>query len=191
MPFLVRDTGRSGSRGAVRISRPGRASGPECWQFCHHAGQPVIRTMGRLVRNRDPRLAAAHGQHDDAADAAAEQFDRDTGANVTDLGGRFDASRYLSPHSDLVALMVLEHQTHMHNLLTAANYQARMALHDQRIMDEMLGRSGAEPSASTLRRVGNAAEKVVEGLLFSGEASLESSLKGTSDFAERFTARTA
>ena len=43
---------------------------------------------------------------------------RDSGANVTDLSNRIDTSKYLTPHSDIVALMLLEHQTRMHNLIT-------------------------------------------------------------------------
>src|SRR5438552_3375550 len=39
-----------------------------------------------------------------------------SGANVTDLARLFDAGAYLSPHSDIVALMVLEHQVRMQNL---------------------------------------------------------------------------
>ena len=40
------------------------------------------------------------------------------GLNVTDLKSRLVTSAYLSPHSDLVALMVLEHQTEALNLIT-------------------------------------------------------------------------
>ena len=43
--------------------------------------------------------------------------------------GAFDASAYLTPHSDIVALMVLNHQTHMSNLLTRLGWQARIAMH--------------------------------------------------------------
>lgn len=171
--------------------------------FPDQEGHPVLRAGSFVTTHASPLserwggwyVTGTHGSQRHmgntiiSRDADAEQFDREAGANVTELSGRFDASRYLSPHSDLVALMVLEHQTHVHNLLTAANYQARMALHDQQIMDEMLERTGSGPSDSTLRRVGNAAEKLVEGLLFSGEATLEAPLKGTSAFAERFTAR--
>src|SRR5579863_140929 len=38
--------------------------------------------------------------------------------NVTSLAGFFDTSRYLAPTSDIVALMTLEHQTRMTNLMT-------------------------------------------------------------------------
>ena len=42
----------------------------------------------------------------------------------------FDPSAYLAPGSDEVALLVLAHQTQMHNLITLTNYQTRIALHD-------------------------------------------------------------
>ena len=49
-----------------------------------------------------------------------EAIDREDGANVTDLSDRLNVSPYLTGHSDVVALMVLEHQTQMQNYLTLA-----------------------------------------------------------------------
>ena len=46
--------------------------------------------------------------------------------NVTDLSDRFDTSRYLAPTSDLVALLVLEHQTRMTNLMIRIGWDARL-----------------------------------------------------------------
>ena len=40
----------------------------------------------------------------------------------------FDVGQYLAPTSDIVALMVLEHQLHMHNFLTRLNYEATIQL---------------------------------------------------------------
>ena len=54
-----------------------------------------------------------------------EELDVENGANVTDLGQLLDITPYLTPHSDIVALMVLEHQVVMHNAITAANYSAQ------------------------------------------------------------------
>ena len=45
--------------------------------------------------------------------------------NLTDLQQFLDTSKYLQPHSDIVALMVLEHQTHMHDYITRLNYETR------------------------------------------------------------------
>jgi hypothetical protein len=50
-------------------------------------------------------------------------------SNVVDLSRWFDVTKYLSPHSDLVALLVLQHQVSFHNLLTDANHRARAYLY--------------------------------------------------------------
>ena len=55
-------------------------------------------------------------------------LDRGRGANVTDLRPFFDTRKYLTPDSDIIALLVLEHQVRMQNLLTRANYETRYAL---------------------------------------------------------------
>src|SRR5262249_6088562 len=49
-----------------------------------------------------------------------EDIDNKDGVNVTDLRRFFRTADYLTPHSDIVALMVLEHQTQGHNLITRA-----------------------------------------------------------------------
>jgi hypothetical protein len=59
------------------------------------------------------------------------RLDPESGANVTSLAGRFDVSAYASPHSDLVALMILAHQTRLHNLISRVNWETRLALHEQ------------------------------------------------------------
>ncbi len=46
--------------------------------------------------------------------------------HVTSLNGRFDMTGYLSPHSDIVALIVLEHQAQMLNLITRLGWEARV-----------------------------------------------------------------
>lgn len=106
--------------------------------------------------------------------------------NVTNVSGRFDASSYPTPHSDIVALMVLEHQTAAHNTITAANFATRRALWDEKALDDAFGDGADSQRESTTRRINNAAEKVLETLLFSGEAKLTSRIAGTSGFAESF-----
>ncbi len=112
----------------------------------------------------------------------------DEGANTTDLTPYFRTSRYLSVHSDIVALMVLEHQTMMQNLITRANFLTRAALHDAVVINEMLGRPADYYSESTKRRVHNAAEPVVQHLLFCGETRLTEPISGTSGFTAQFSA---
>jgi hypothetical protein len=99
------------------------------------------------------------------------------GSNVTDLTERFDTTRYLSPASDIVALMVLGHQSHVHNLITVAVHKLRDAL-GQKLKDV--------PKGDVEGLVKELGEPVVRALLFSGEAVLTDPVVGTSNFAADF-----
>jgi hypothetical protein len=122
-------------------------------------------------------------------EAAPERIDNRAGLNVTDLGNRFPASSYLSRHSDIVALLVLEHQAEAQNRITRASFLTRMALYEAAEINKALGRPADYQSESTERRIANAAEPLVQYLLFSGEATLTEKVQGTSDFAREFAAR--
>jgi hypothetical protein len=91
------------------------------------------------------------------------------------LDGRFDRTGYLSPHSDVAALLVFEHQMHMMNLITRIGWQTRVALADQ-------GPDSARATAAAL------APEFVDYLLFVDEPRLPAPVKGASGFAERFGA---
>jgi hypothetical protein len=93
---------------------------------------------------------------------------------VKSLDGVIDLKGYPTPHSDVVALMVLAHQTHMTNLLTRIGWEARLA-----------ARGGADAAA----RVREAAVDVVDYMLFVDEAPLTAKVEGFSGFAERFAAQ--
>jgi len=109
--------------------------------------------------------------------------------NLTTLKGRCDTSRYLTPHSDIVALMVLEHQTEMHNRITRASFLTRMALYEETEINKALGRPVGEHSESTLSRIKSAGEPLLKYLLFCGEARLTDRIQGTSTFADEFAQR--
>ena len=118
-----------------------------------------------------------------------EELDTESGANMTDLSRLVDVKRYLTPHSDIVAQLVLQHQVYMHNLITEANYLGRQAIHDARTMNKIFGRPADFESDSTSRRFDRAADAVLHGLLFCDEAKLEGPIKGTSTFADEFQKR--
>jgi hypothetical protein len=111
------------------------------------------------------------------------------GVNVVDLRDRFTTGVYPTPHSDIVALMVLEHQVGMLNRLTRAGMETRMALHYQREMNKALGRPAGERSESAWSRIRSVGDAVVEHMLFRGEARLTNRIEGTSSFASDFAAR--
>jgi hypothetical protein len=118
-----------------------------------------------------------------------EEIDNTPNVNVTNLDRYLKTAPYLTPHSDIVALMVLEHQTEMHNRLTRANFLTRMALRDEAEFNKALGRPADYRSDSTLSRIKNAGEPVVKYLLMAEEAALTEPVKGTSGFTEEFAKR--
>ncbi len=116
-------------------------------------------------------------------------IDNDAGQNVTELGNRFAIDKYLTPHSDIIALMVLEHQTLVQNRITKANFATRQALHYQVELNRALGEPGEMRLQSTTSRIASAGEDLIEALLFLEEAELSASVAGTSGYAEEFTKR--
>jgi hypothetical protein len=106
---------------------------------------------------------------------------------VADLSERFDSAPYLTPHSDAVALMVLAHQASIHNLITAATYEARRAEYD----DQMAGSARVDGAVSEGARVRieTAGERLVRAMLFVKEAPLAQPVSGTSRFAAEFARR--
>jgi len=87
------------------------------------------------------------------------------------LEDRFDVQGFPSHGSDVVALMVLDHQAHMMNLITRTGWEARLA---------------AAGDARQLARVDEAAVDLVDYMLFVYEAPLTAPVRGTSGFAEKF-----
>jgi len=93
---------------------------------------------------------------------------------------------YPTPHSDLVALMVFEHQTFVQNALTQANFETRRAVYYETEFNRALGEPESNRLDSTTRRIEAAGEKLVQALCLADEAPLEGPFVGTSGFAERF-----
>jgi len=96
--------------------------------------------------------------------------------NVTDLSGRFDTSRYLVPSSDLVALLVLEHQTRMTNLMIRIGWDMRIAEHD--------GKLAAQRS-----QLNAEIDELAAYMLFGDEAPLHEPVAGISQFSKTFPQR--
>jgi hypothetical protein len=111
------------------------------------------------------------------------------GANITDLTSFFDTSPYKRKKSDIVALMVLEHQTSVQNVLTKANHTAMRAMHMQTSLQKELGEPvQSEPVGTARRIIDHMAEDVIEALLFKDEAALpEGGIEGEEDFQNAFT----
>ncbi len=114
-------------------------------------------------------------------------IDMERGANVTDLRPYFEAEPYLTPRSDIVALMVAEHQMSVQNLITKAGFLTRNAIRDESIFSPELVGTGKH-SESTKSRIAHACEPLVEALLFVNEAPLTSPVVGSNSFATEYSA---
>jgi len=90
--------------------------------------------------------------------------------NLTELSRFFDPAKYPAPTSDIVSLMVLEHQQHGHNFITRVGYEARVHL-------------SAYGHVNYLR---NAVDSIVKYLLFVDEVPLTSGIQGNPEFARDF-----
>ncbi len=165
-----------------------------------YAGRPRTGTRTFTTDHRSPfeqrwggwYVTGQHGKMRHLGNVLAsdrrdpELIDSEAGANLQRLDRLFDTEPYLRSQSDLVALLVLEHQTQMHNLMTRANFECRIAKHYDRGINEALGRPIDATSESTGRRIVAASEALVRYLLFADEMPLANPVDGLSPFAEQF-----
>ncbi|WP_442512087.1 hypothetical protein SH528x_001198 [Novipirellula sp. SH528] len=169
--------------------------------FADSGGQPILGSGTYNTDQTSPfeerwggwYVTGTHGDMRHMGNITYEEDDtdgdREAGANRESLEGIVSTEPYLSPHSDLVALMVLEHQTQMHNAIAAANYETREAIHQSYQMNEFLERAPDHLSESALRRIASSAERVVHHMLMCDEFALTSPVQGTSTFVEDFSAK--
>jgi len=91
-------------------------------------------------------------------------------AELASLDGKIDSGSYLSKYSDIVALMVFEHEMRAINLLTRAGWEARYAAYRK---------TTPAPNASLA---------LADYLLFLDETPLKGRIEGSSGFDRKFAA---
>lgn len=97
------------------------------------------------------------------------------------LAALFDTTAYLTGQSDVVALMVLTHQTVVHNRITALHEAAKEAA--------MSAVSTGGSADTVTPRLRGAVENLARSMLFIGEAPLTAKVQGSTTFAADFTKR--
>jgi hypothetical protein len=100
---------------------------------------------------------------------------RNPKAPLATVAGFFDLKGYLTNTSDVVAQLVLAHETTVINLISRLGWEARVA--------------EAQPSADAATRVKEAAAELADALLLLDEAPLGGQVRGSSGFAEWFAAQ--
>ncbi len=171
--------------------------------FPDERGYPIAQLGSRVIGHTNPLkerwggwfVTGTHGKEQHLGNQLfserdqLEKLDLGLGANITSLDKKVNLVGYPTAHSDIVALMVLEHQTQMHNLLTRLQYETRLALHHNAAMNEALQRPKDELSDSTKRRINNAVDEALKYLLFVEEAKFTAPIAGTSNFTSEFAAQ--
>jgi hypothetical protein len=171
--------------------------------FPDERGYPIAQLGSRVIGHTNPLkerwggwfVTGTHGSDQHLGNQLfserdnLDKLDFSAGANLKSLDKKVNLVGYLSPHSDIVALLVLEHQTQMHNLLTRLQYETKLALHHNDAMNEALQRPKEEISDSTKRRINNAVDETLKYLLFVEEAKLNAPIAGTSGYTAEFAAQ--
>lgn len=117
-----------------------------------------------------------------------KSLDNTAGLNQRTLDAFFDTSKYLTRTSDIVALMVLEHQADMINYITTANFEARYAQYWEELQSQKENADVDKLKHEKQQRIAKAGDKLLSYLLFQNETKLSEPLQGISTFTEDFPA---
>ncbi len=105
--------------------------------------------------------------------------------DLVKLDALFDTSPYLTDRSDVIALLVFEHQAFVHDLTIRSNYKARMFLQHEARGDPDFD----QLSAQTQKRFRALLEPLVRGLTFADAAPLPTRMASGSGFDRWFQSR--
>jgi hypothetical protein len=93
--------------------------------------------------------------------------------NITDLSQFIDVSKYPRNQSDIVSLMALEHETHMHNFIARLDYETVIALQQYGKIDHLKSK----------------VDSFLQYALFTEEAPITNAVKGSPAFVKEFESR--
>jgi hypothetical protein len=115
-------------------------------------------------------------------------LDRAKGTNVMSLERFFDTNPYLTKTSDIVSLMVLEHQCMLHNRITDGAKSTREAMARQHDLQKAFNEPVTDtPQGSALTVIRSHAEKIVKHILFCEEYALQDGgVEGAPVFQDAF-----
>src|SRR5665213_55801 len=109
--------------------------------------------------------------------------------SLQSLDTLFDTSPYLRPTSDIVALLVLEHQVTLHNAIIHANYKSRFVLNKLQPSSDVATLHWAQLPGPLQTRLDLLLQPLVDALLLSHAAPLLGKVQGSSGYAAWFQAQ--
>ena len=154
-------------------------------QLVSHEGS-VMTTSRTPIRSRWGGwfVSGLHGEQkhlgnviiESAADLSDERLA--TSGNLFSIAEVSNLAPYISPFSDIVALMVIEHQIEVQNEIARVNFQSRTLLADNEINDIELN-----------DELLSIAEGLIDSLFMTGQPEFLARINGTSGFSENFMSR--
>lgn len=138
----------------------------ERWGGWYVTGRGALPHLGNRVFTEDGDLSPLPTQKDDLKDV-------------------INVAKYPRPTSDIVSLLVLEHQCQMHNQLTAAALNYRRSRHFSQII-----KPDSDPDEGSAGGVADSwAKTITEGIFYKDEADLDEGVEGDPAFQRAFAAR--
>ncbi|MEO8467113.1 MAG: hypothetical protein ABI640_17410 [Gammaproteobacteria bacterium] len=101
--------------------------------------------------------------------------------NIDTLDALFDTRPYLTNKSDIVALLVLQHQADVQNQITRVSYDARTAL--------AAAAAGRIEASETRQHIAEPVEDLLKGMLFADAVEYTSPISGDAAFVAQFERR--
>ena len=140
------------------------------------SGMPVFQAGDFLTDHRSPLkerwggwyVTGTHGEMTHMGNSVVrdrdhpENLEGAAGLNITDLSRKFDTGAYLTPHSDIVALLTLEHQARMTNLITRVGYETEITIECHVAYNPAYHQPDAEYSDVARNSIDSAVEQLVE-----------------------------
>jgi hypothetical protein len=172
--------------------------------FAGRNGDPLLRFGTLVVDDQTPfrdrwggwyvtgyRGATPHRGNAFAAEAGDQLVFSPATGRPEELSAFFDTGAYLAPTSDVVALLVFEHQTAMQNALTRAAFATRKMIAYQRGLQKHFKEPETdEPVYDSVKSVFNGSvQDVLDRMLFRREAALPEGVVGSEAFRRAFAAQ--
>jgi len=107
--------------------------------------------------------------------------------NLENLDSLFDTRPYLTNKSDIVALLVFQHQMHMQNLISRVNFEVREALARTGKADEAAATESLAPEVRL--QLEEYLDDLANGMMFVNAAGYTARITGNSGFDRWFEAR--
>ena len=171
--------------------------------FVDAAGDPLLRHGTQIVDDETPfaerwggwYVTGYHGTAPHRGNTISSEH-RDAlvfapaPARPDELSAFFDPSAYLQPTSDIVALLIAEHQMSVQNSFTRAGFAVRRMIDYQHSLQKTFHEPQTdEPAYDSVKSVLNGAvQDVVDRLLFRAAAPLPPGIVGDPAFRAAFTA---